>query len=131
MAQLEDLIPEELSSGLEYVEVDSTPVEFRTGAAGSGKTFGLKKAIEEDSSYGTLAATTGIAPAINLGAVTLNALLKFFDTDSLRDRFTPIVVASPLLYINWVRKTRNLIIDEVSMMDGRQLDYIHKPRWHR
>lgn len=121
MSQLEDLIPED-QPGLEYVEVDSTPTNFITGPAGSGKTYTIKKQIEEDPSYGTLAATTGIA-AINLGAVTLNSLLKFFDTDSLRDRFNRGGLTSTLHALG--RKTRNLVIDEVSMMDGRQLDYIH------
>lgn len=111
------------SQGLEYSAVDSTPTEFITGAAGTGKTYLIKKKIEEDPSYGTLGATTGIA-AINLGAVTLNSLLKYFDTDSLRDRFNRGGLTTTLHQLG--RKTRNLIIDEVSMMDGTQLDYIKK-----
>jgi ATP-dependent DNA helicase PIF1 len=106
---------------LEYESVDSTPTEFVTGQAGTGKTHTIKKKIEDDPSYGTLCATTGIA-AINLGAITLNSALKYFDTDSLRDRFNRGGLTTTLHQLG--RKTRNLIIDEVSMMDGLQLDYI-------
>lgn len=101
----------------------NVPCEFITGPAGSGKTYDQKKAIEENPKYGILAATTGIA-AINLGASTINSILKFFDTDSLRDRFDRGYLSSTLGKIG--RRVKKLVIDEVSMMDGRQLDYIHE-----
>src|ERR1700722_11000926 len=62
------------------------PTEFLTGAAGSGKTFEIMRRIREDAKYGVLAATTGIA-AMNLGTITINSLLKFFDTESLEEAF--------------------------------------------
>lgn len=101
----------------------SVHCQFNTGAAGTGKTYNEKKKIEENPSYGILCATTGIA-AINLGATTLNSLLKFFDTASLRDRFNRGSLTSTLHRIG--RKVKKLVIDEVSMMDGRQLDYIYQ-----
>jgi ATP-dependent DNA helicase PIF1 len=101
----------------------TVPCEFLTGAAGTGKTFQVKQAIEANPKYGELTATTGIA-AINLNAKTLNSVLKYFDTESLRDRFNRGSLAARLHTIG--KKVRRLVIDEVSMMDGRQLDYLYK-----
>ena len=122
MAKLEDIIKSYIPRLSEDYTPGLTPCTFITGAAGTGKTFSIKKKIEEDPSYGLLCATTGIA-AVNLGATTLNSLLKFFDTDSLRDRFNRGGLTSTIHSIG--KKVRNLIIDEVSMMDARQLDYIY------
>lgn len=99
------------------------PCEFITGAAGTGKTYTQQRAIEDSEKYGIMCATTGIA-AINLGATTLNAVLKFFDTDSLRDRFNRGSLAGTLHKLG--RTVKRLVIDEVSMMDARQLDYIYQ-----
>lgn len=118
--QLDDLLPSKpiLTEGY---EPSSVHAKFVTGAAGTGKTFLQKKAIEEDEHYGVLAATTGIA-AINLGTTTLNSILKFFDTESLRDRFNRGSLSATLHKLG--KKTKRLVIDEVSMMDALQLDYI-------
>lgn len=121
--KLEDCIRGFQPSLTEDYQVTSVHCQFNTGAAGTGKTHNEKKAIEENPSYGILCATTGIA-AINLGATTLNSILKFFDTDSLRDRFNRGGLTSTLHRIG--RKVKKLVIDEVSMMDGRQLDYIYQ-----
>lgn len=100
------------------------PVRFLTGQAGTGKTYQVRAAIAEDPNFGILAATTGIA-AVNLGAITLNSLLKFFNTDSLQEAF----------FNGWLLKTlakiteegyQWLVIDEVSMLDGLQLDIIYQ-----
>ena len=101
----------------------SVHCRFNTGAAGTGKTHNEKEAIKENPNYGILCATTGIA-AINLGATTLNSVLKFYDTDSLRDRFNRGGLTATLHRIG--KNTKRLVIDEVSMMDGRQLDYIYQ-----
>jgi len=101
----------------------SVPVEFLTGAAGTGKTFTLKKRIEADSEYGLLTATTGIA-AVNLGATTINSALGYFDTTSLDAASQTGELQSNLLHIG--ESYRNLIVDEVSMMDRRQLDIIYR-----
>jgi ATP-dependent DNA helicase PIF1 len=100
----------------------SVHCKFITGAAGTGKTYLQKKLIEEDPKYGLLTATTGIA-AINLGTTTLNSVLGYYDTDKLRDNFDRGYLTSKLHKIG--KSVRNLVIDEISMMDGRQLDYIH------
>lgn len=100
------------------------PVKFVTGQAGTGKTYQAKLAIQEDPKFGMLTATTGIA-AVNLGAITLNSLLKYFDTASLSEAF----------FNGWLQKTifklasggyKWLVIDEVSMMDGLQLDILYQ-----
>lgn len=120
MALLDDLIPKEIKLSDDYEE-GNVPCEFITGAAGTGKTYLQKKAIEDDPSYGILCATTGIA-AINLGATTLNSVLKFFDTNSLRDRFNRGTLAAVLHRL--AKKYKAIVIDEISMMDAIQLDLI-------
>jgi hypothetical protein len=94
------------------------PCEFICGVAGSGKTHTVREAIVADPSWGLLCATTGIA-AINLGAVTLNSTLGYFDTDSLRDAYLSGQLVRKLKAIR--EDYRRLAIDEVSMMDGDQL----------
>lgn len=100
------------------------PVKFLTGSAGTGKTFSVKAEIERDPKFGLLAATTGIA-AVNLGAITLNSLLRYFNTSSLEEAF----------FNGWLLKTladlaedgyKWLVIDEISMLDGCQLDIIYQ-----
>jgi len=94
------------------------PCEFTCGVAGSGKTWYWRERIAADPSDGILAATTGIA-AVNLGTTTLNSLLKFFDTDSLRDAY---LNGSLVRRLKEIREDyRRIVIDEVSMMDGDQL----------
>ena len=101
----------------------STPTSFITGSAGTGKTFSIKARCEEDPSYGLLCATTGIA-SVNLGTVTLNSTLQYFDTDSLADKYLSGRLEMILREI--ASEYRNLVIDEVSMMAAEQLDIITK-----
>jgi len=120
--KLEDIIKGFTPTLTEDYQPSSVSCEFITGAAGTGKTFLQKQKIAESPGYGLLCATTGIA-AINLGAATLNSHLKYFDTDSLRDRFNRGYLTTALHRIG--KKVKKLVIDEASMMDGRQLDYIY------
>jgi len=121
--RLEDIIKGYVPKLTEDYQKSSVGCEFITGSAGTGKTWLQKQKIEEDESYGILCATTGIA-AINLGATTLNSILKYFDTDSLRDRFNRGSLTSILHRLG--KKIKRLVIDEVSMMDARQLDMIYE-----
>ncbi len=98
-------------------------VEYLTGAAGTGKTYELKRRIEEDRRYGILCSTTGIS-AINLGAQTINSTLKYFDTASLKDNFINGRLQATLRKLA-LSGIRNLVIDEISMMAAEQLDLIH------
>lgn len=95
--------------------------EFLTGMAGTGKTFEIQRRIREDPRYAVLAASTGIA-AVNLGAVTINSLLKYYDLESLRDNFTSgfLQVVLNKLCMDY----RRIVIDEVSMLGGDSLDLI-------
>jgi ATP-dependent exoDNAse (exonuclease V) alpha subunit len=115
-----DYEPDEVS---ELVDDEDKKVrtEFLTGPAGSGKTYTLKQRIAADPKYGILCATTGVA-AVNLDTVTLNSVLKYFDTESLEGRYVEGYLQRDLAELS--RSYRNLIIDEVSMMDARQLDLI-------
>jgi hypothetical protein len=106
-------------------------LEFLTGAAGTGKTTLLKKRVkdfkERTRSYATLMATTGIA-AINLSGAngetvtTVNSGLKYFDTNSLKDNFASKRLHGSLKKVS--KQSKNIAIEEISMMDCEQLDII-------
>jgi hypothetical protein len=90
----------------------------------TGKTWTAKKLIEQSPpGCVALAATTGIA-AVNLGeGTTINALLKYFDTNDLRDKFVNGRLHS-ILRKHRRAGLRRILIDEKSMMNGDQLTYI-------
>lgn len=93
-----------------------------SGTAGVGKTEVAKEIIKRHPGV-VLAATTGIA-SVNLGeGTTINALLKYFDTESLRDAHTHGALAAQ---IRRLRRAgiRRILIDEKSMMQGEQLTVI-------
>lgn len=135
------------SPKLQIESQGEVPCTFVTGVAGSGKTFLMKQRITEDPYYGKLTATTGIA-AINLGTTALNSVLKFFDTDSMEEAFLNGWLESSIAKVaddaedetfieadeegefevtrKRVRGHRNLVIDEVSMLDAKQLDMIYQ-----
>ncbi len=99
-------------------------LEFVTGAAGTGKTYMMRKKVREQPSYGVLASTTGIS-AMNLGTKTVNSLLKYFDTTGLENLRKSGALGRTLRNLADGEKLgKNLIIDEVSMMHARQLDII-------
>lgn len=92
-----------------------------SGTAGVGKTYVARQLAEDEGVV--LAATTGIA-SINLGeGTTINALLKYFDTDSLKEAHLNGLLSGNLrrLRRSGVRK---IILDEVSMLNGDQLTYL-------
>ena len=101
----------------------SIRTEFITGPAGTGKTFEVKRRVAEDPKYGQVCATTGIA-AVNLGTITLNSMIGYFDTESLRDLYVTGRLSQKLKGL--AEERRNLIIDEVSMMDAGQLDIFYQ-----
>jgi len=96
--------------------------EFLTGPAGCGKTYEFKRRIRENDLYGVLVSTTGVS-AVNLGTTTLNSLLGYFDTESLSDRYFSGLLGKRLHSI--AKRVKILGIDEVSMMDGDQLDILY------
>jgi ATP-dependent DNA helicase PIF1 len=99
------------------------PCKFVSGSAGTGKTTLVRNDIAANPAHGVLAATTGIA-AVNLGTVTLNSLLGYFDTASLRDKYLTGQLTTILHKL--AQEYDWLIVDEVSMMDAAQLDYVYQ-----
>lgn len=93
---------------------------FITGRAGTGKSFLMKQHCEEDLAA-VLCATTGIA-AMNLGegVVTINSLLKYYDTASLQDLYLTGRLGANLRLLARAG-IRTIILDEVSMLEGEQL----------
>ena len=98
------------------------PCSFLTGSAGSGKTTKIRQLIESDPSAAALCSTTGIS-AINLGCITINSLLGYFDSQSLKDALINGRLVRTLRKI--VREYKAIAIDEISMMPGDQLDILH------
>jgi ATP-dependent DNA helicase PIF1 len=98
--------------------------EFLTGSAGTGKTYTIRQRIADNPNYAILSSTTGIS-AINLGAITLNSLLGYYDTDSLEESMLKGYLEKRLRDII-ENGYSNLVIDEVSMLDKRQLDMIYE-----
>lgn len=99
------------------------------GAAGCGKTWMARERVRSSPYTVRMTASTGIA-AINLGqseftCTTINSLLWFYDTRSLEDAWTTgkLDVALRRLHDQGIEE---IIIDEISMMSGRQVDLICK-----
>jgi hypothetical protein len=108
------------------LDLDESPLPrcaFITGAAGTGKTYQVRERIRNDPHEGVLCATTGIA-GVNLGTVTINSLLRYFDTESLINAFVSGRLVTRLAKLAQTR--RNLYIDEVSMMPAEQLDTLYQ-----
>ncbi len=96
---------------------------FLTGAAGTGKTTIWRNRIAEDPYAGRLCATTGIA-AVNLDTVTIQSVLKYFDTASLEDKY---IHGGLHKAIRGLIESgyKALVVDEVSMMPAEQLQLIY------
>lgn len=95
------------------------PCAYLSGPAGTGKTW-LARQIIEQREDAVLCATTGIA-AVNLGdATTINALLGYFDTQSLQEQWVGGWLGAKLRKLRR-SGVRILVLDEVSMLDAEQL----------
>lgn len=122
--------PDESSRFLAFAHAGSNV--FLTGAAGTGKTYTLRQFIEEARRKNrplAVTASTGIA-ALNLGGITthrwagiqLGAKGRETNEDAAyRLESKPMGLAKARQRI---LQTRTLIIDEVSMFPGRQLDFL-------
>lgn len=91
------------------------------GTAGTGKTFQVRRESEYYPNV-KLLATTGIA-AVNLGGTTINSLLQYYDTADLQKAYELAKLHTFLARAADSGYTR-FLIDEVSMMDGNQLDIL-------
>lgn len=108
---------------LDFEEAPPPRCAFVTGAAGTGKTYQVRERIRNDPREGVLCATTGIA-GVNLGTVTINSLLRYFDTESLINAFVSGRLVTRLARL--ATSARNLYVDEVSMMPAEQLDTLYQ-----
>jgi hypothetical protein len=102
------------------------PVRFLTGQAGTGKTYTVRERIADDPGFGILCSTTGIS-AINLGAgvTTINSLLAYFDTESMRERYKEGKLTQRLTQRVIKEGYRNIVVDEASMMPAAQLQILY------
>lgn len=90
---------------------------FFTGSAGTGKSHLLKKIISVLPPAVTVAtASTGVA-ACHIGGITLHAFAGVGNGEGTLERCYQLASKQPAAQI-W-RKTRHLIIDEISMVDGK------------
>ncbi len=98
---------------------------FLTGAAGSGKTYLLNKYIsylKEHDVAVAVTASTGIA-ATHLQGTTIHSWSGIGVRDSLTKKDLDKLVASSRIKRNY-KKTKVLIIDEISMLHKHQLEMV-------
>lgn len=101
---------------------------FFTGSAGTGKSFLLKKIISALPPDVTMAtASTGVA-ACHIGGITLHQFAGIgLGTATLEKCFQ--LASRPSVTSVW-RKTKHLVIDEISMVDGDFFDKIEAVARH-
>ncbi len=98
---------------------------FLTGEPGAGKTYVLNQYIDwllsSDVSV-AITASTGIA-ATHIGGMTIHSWSGIGARDTL-DSYALDSIASNEKTVRRVKKARVLVIDEISMLDGRVLDMV-------
>lgn len=98
---------------------------FLTGEPGSGKTYILNQYIGWLEHMGisvAVTASTGIA-ATHIGGMTIHSWSGIGARDTLTPRDVDFIVQNEKV-VKRIRKARVLVIDEVSMLDGRILEGI-------
>jgi len=105
-----------------------TRLQAILGAGGTGKSFRINQELKKDNKYALRTATTGIA-AVNMGSLpgvddptTINSALQYFNSENLLRKFHQGKTIFPLKLI--ANKYKNIVIDEISMMDAGTLDLI-------
>lgn len=101
---------------------------FFTGSAGTGKSYLLKRIIAElPPDVTTVTASTGVA-ACHIGGITLHQFAGIgLGTGTLERCYQ--LASRPSSASVW-RKTKHLIIDEISMVDGELFDRIEAVARH-
>jgi ATP-dependent exoDNAse (exonuclease V) alpha subunit len=100
---------------------------FLTGPAGSGKTFVLQEFIQwlkQENKDVAITASTGIA-ATHIEGTTIHSWAGIGIKDTLTDVDRLLMQKRPYLHERFL-DTEVLIIDEVSMLDGKRLDLINE-----
>lgn len=98
---------------------------FLTGPAGSGKTFLLNQYIKylKENGIGVgITASTGIA-ATHMGGVTIHSWAGIGVKDLIHEKDIEELMKRPYLH-NRFKKTKVLIIDEISMLHAHRLDMV-------
>lgn len=99
---------------------------FLTGEPGSGKTYVINKFIaylEASKLKVAVTASTGIA-ATHIGGMTIHSWSGIGPRDTLT-RYDLDHIASQKKIIDRVKKAHVLVIDEVSMLDGKVIDMVN------
>lgn len=98
---------------------------FYTGSAGTGKSVVLKTLIQKmKRKHGddavAICASTGLA-SCNIGGITIHKFSGFGIGDKSPENLFAFVAKRPQAVKKW-KKTKVLIVDEVSMIEGQYLD---------
>lgn len=107
----------------QYVEPPPTPCARLIGCAGTGKTYTLQARLKENPKWALLTSTTGIS-AVNLGCITLNSQLKYFDVESMRDAYLCGRLVRALHEI--AQEYRWLVVEEYSMLEDYALSILYR-----
>jgi len=103
---------------------------FLTGMAGTGKSTLLRKFIQESTRRIDVAAPTGVA-ALNVGGMTIHrfcGMLLGPQPGQSNEDYYAVLRRDPrksiLAGFNRVKRCEILVVDEISMLPGRQLDFV-------
>jgi ATP-dependent DNA helicase PIF1 len=103
---------------------------FLTGMAGTGKSTLLRQFISESPRRVDITAPTGVA-ALNVGGMTIHRFCGMMlgpAPSQTNEEYFTLLQRDPRRSIqagfNRVRRCETLVIDEISMLPGRQLDFV-------
>jgi ATP-dependent DNA helicase PIF1 len=106
---------------------------FLTGMAGTGKSTLLRQFISESPRRVDITAPTGVA-ALNVGGMTIHRFCGMMlgpAPSQTNEEYFTLLQRDPRRSIqagfNRVRRCETLVIDEISMLPGRQLDFVEFP----
>ncbi len=97
---------------------------FFTGPAGTGKSFVLKKVIQELMFGLSITAMTGTA-AYNIGGSTLHSFAGIGLGDNTAEKYVGFIRRDKRKMQNWIH-TKTLIIDEVSMLSSELFEKLEE-----
>ncbi|MFN5540074.1 MAG: DEAD/DEAH box helicase [Candidatus Melainabacteria bacterium] len=104
--------------------IDEGQNVFITGAAGTGKSFLIRHLITKHAKQIDVTASTGIA-AVNIGGITLHSWAGLGLGDKSADEIIDGILLKKGRAYKSILACQKLIIDEISMIDGKLLDKIN------